>query len=263
MQSSALRTTDPQWIRDAWRRMVPCRPLPLPEDIALAAEFIAGVVPRGREQAACVWLLARRQMPGPWPPFDDDTWLLSTCKEVYLEFDGGGYGDRRVLQLLERWARWCHREGRLDRAQLADLLGDIDHQRISSGFEPRRATRPRPFPARGVDFRFHGFDPDPAVRAQAGLALRAVLAFLAEVQGRPGRLHAFDPEGYVLDVWSSLRPVDELGPDELAMVKGATAELLAQTGRVFAYLEGSHYLEPDQGTALAERLTRLAWSVHT
>ena len=258
---SGLPATGTAWLHEAWRRYAPHRPQPSPEHLPEADAFIEGIVPRGREEAAVVWLIARAHMPRAVPPFGSDDWIGLACRAVYLEFEGTGYGDRRVLRLLERWARWLHATGELSRPSLGDLLGDFDRARVSAGFAPRRSPQPRPFTEQSLELRLRSLGPDEDSVSRARLAMHSVLAFLDDHQGRPGRLHAFDPEAYVLDLWASLRPREQLDATERVQVVGAAAGLFGQIGDIFEILDGTEFLHPDQGLDLGDRMRRLAAGV--
>ncbi|MBO6938586.1 MAG: hypothetical protein JJ863_26700 [Deltaproteobacteria bacterium] len=252
MRTHPAPSDELDWLRDAWRRLT--HTLPTPADVGLraAASFVDGVVPRGREEAAVVWLLGWRMMPRPKnPPFGCDFWVHAACSEVYCYFDGRGYGDRRVLQLYERWARWLHATGELSRESTDDLLGDIDHHRLGGGFPLKRPPRPRPFSPISIEHEARRLFPDPGEARWAAVALHATLAFLDEVQRRPGRLHALDPEAFALDLRAMLEGVDDPNPN-------APSQILATTATLYRELAGSAPLPADVATTLADRLERLA-----
>lgn len=253
MHTRPSPSPDLRWLHDAWQRMVFQRFLPDDEALRDAAAFVDGVVPRDRERAAVVWLLCQRQMPRRRPPFDSDSWIGIASAEVYTCYDGGGYGQRRLVQLLERWARWLRATGQLGPEATADLLGDLDRARRSFGYDLKRAPQPHPFSPMSIDPVARRHFPDPTERRWAAIALRATLAFLDEVQGRPGRLHALDPEAFALDLRAMLEgeagdPVDP----------AATARVLGSAASAYRELAGSHHLPAPVGHALAERLERLA-----
>ncbi len=252
MRTHPAPSDDLDWLRDAWRRLT--HTLPVPADVGLrsAASFVNGVVPRGREEAAVVWLLGWRMMPRPkTPPFASDFWIQTAFSEVYCYFDGRGYGERRVLQLYERWARWLHASGELSRESMEDLLGDIDHHRANGGFARKRPARPRPFTTHSIEHTVGKLFPDPTEARWAAIALRATLAFLAEVQHRPGRLHALEPEAFALDLRAMLENVDD--PNH-----GAPSQILGTTATLYRELSGTAALPAPIASALADRLERLA-----
>ena len=249
---SDIARPDRHWLHDAWRRLTHTLPLPPDAAIADAEAFVEGVVPRGRDEAAVVWLLAWRMMPRPkTPPFPGDCWIGNALSEVYCYFDGRGYGERRTLQLLERWARWLRATGVIDSEAMEDLLGDIDATRISYGHSLKRAPRPRPFEPISIELAVRKHFPDPGERRWAAIALQTTLAFLDEVQRRPGRLHALDPEAFALDLRAMLEGGDNPNLGAPAMVLGTTATLYRE-------LAGSRALPAPIAHALADRLERLA-----
>lgn len=253
MHTRPAKSSDLRWLHDAWQRMVFDRPLPDADALNQAQAFIDGVVPRDRERAAVVWLLCHARMPRRRPPFDCDSWIGIASSEVYLCYDGGGYGQRRLVQLLERWARWLRASGQLGPEATADLLGDLDRARRCFGYELKRAPQPFPFSATSVDPVARRHFPDPTERRWAAIALRAALAFLDEVQGRPGRLHALDPEAFALDLRAMLE--SEAGDP---VHPGAPARVLGSAGSAYRELAGSEHLPAPIGVALADRLERLA-----
>lgn len=252
MRIRPVRNDDLDWLRGAWQRLTHTLPIPADEGLQRAQAFVDGVVPRGREAAAVVWLLGWRMMPRPKkPPFASDFWVHTTLSEVFCYFDGRGYGDRRVLQLFERWARWLHASGELAAEPMADLLGDIDFHRQTIGYPLKRAERPRPFSPISIEREVGRLFPDPTEARWAAIALRATLAFLHEVQGRPGRLHALDPEAFALDLRAMLETAET--PN-----RSAPAKVLGTTATLYRELSGSLALPPEIATALADRLERLA-----
>ena len=238
------------WLRDAWRRLTYEQPDPPDPILRDAIAFLNGVVPRDRAEAGVVWLIARRRWPRSAPPFPHDAWIGFAAADVYTDFEGRGYGTRRLIRLLERWARWAHGTGRVDRAVMDDLLGDLDHARELHGFQPRRAARPRPLGEHGLRFALRGID--ERIQDDATLALRLAWAYLDRVQGRPGRLHALDPEAFALEIREALR---EAKPRPGAPT---AACLVAGAGDAFAHLDGSPHLPHPLGAHLAKRLGELA-----
>ena len=251
MRTRTAPYDDLGWLRDAWGRMVYHRALPDDDALRDAAAFVNGVVPRDRERAAVVWLLCHRQMPRRRPPFGDDRWVTASNVEVYTFYDGGGYGQRRLVQLLERWARWLRAKGELNPEATVDLLGDLDRARQRFGYALKRAPQPHPFTPMDIEPITRRHFPDPAERRWATITLQATLAFLDEVQGRPGRLHALDPEAFALDLRAMLEGADAPNPAAPSMILGTAATLYRE-------LNGSHSLPAPIGAALADRLERLA-----
>lgn len=253
MQMRPDDSTDLQWLLDAWDRMVFSRPRPDLEALRDARAFVEGVVPRDRERAAVVWLLAHARMPRRRPPFGCDSWIGIASAEVYTCYDGGGYGQRRLVQLLERWAHWLRAQGQLGAEATEDLLGDLDRARLSFGYEMKRPPRPFPFHPMGIEPTARRHFPDPTERRWATIALRATLAFLDEVQGRPGRLHALDPEAFALDLRAML--VTDAGEP---LPSAAPAQVLGSMASVYRELAGSQHVPAPVAEALADRLERLA-----
>jgi hypothetical protein len=253
MHTRPSPSPDLRWLHDAWQRMVFSRPLPDDDALRDAQAFVDGVVPRDRDRAAVVWLLCHARMPRRRPPFGCDAWIGIASAEVYTCYDGGGYGQRRLVQLLERWARWLRATGQLDPEATADLLGDLDRARQCFGYERKRAPQPHPFAPLSLDPIVRRHFPDPTERRWAAIALQATLAFLDEVQGRPGRLHALDPEAFALDLRAMLEAEtgDPIHPRAPARVLGSAAT-------AYRELAGTDHLPAPVGAALAERLERLA-----
>ena len=186
--------------------------------------------------------------------------------EVYLHYDGGGFGPVRTLKLLEAFLCWLEQEGVLMSWDLARLLHCVDDARESHSL-PRRhplanercvcrdAAREDPFtPSIGSLSQEMAADLDSPMfeRPEAVESLLGLIASLCETPGGLVRFGVLVPEHLASALRAAQAERSDVDDFNVYVLKFAVA--------TYQWLGRRHYLQLERAEQLQRRLVALAGS---
>lgn len=182
----------------AWRQFASSLRPPIDIEIADDVEAFLEAKPRkNAEGAAAVLMIMLAYLPSGDPPWFD-AWsamgMLTT--EVYMKYDGEGFGNASALSLLDAFFRFKHERGDIDAVTLSDVLDQIDEQRTPVGVPRKRHPSGQFLSAAHLDSELARYARELSVKEANIAAVGAHGAYIVvDRVGRRGRLDALTAAG--------------------------------------------------------------------
>ncbi len=172
------------------------------------------------EGAAAVLMIMLAYLPQGDPPWLD-AWsamgMLTT--EVYVKYEGKGFGSASALTLLDSFFRFKQARGDIDAVTLSDVLDQIDEQRVPIGVRRKRNPRGRFLSASHLDSALARYAHELSEQ-EAGIACVGAHGAYVVIDriGRRGRLDALTAAGVAEILLDAGEGDSSLGPFHAACV---------------------------------------------